>query len=159
MSAFIPFEQRFWAKVDRRGPDECWPWRACRNTLSGYGRIRLSRQRATECAHRVSYQLAYGPVPEGRIVCHACGNPACVNPAHLYAGTPHDNNMDRIRHGRQAGGANPGERHHMAKLSRQQVERIRAFVPQKRGDQAALARELGVSQTTVCAIRRGKVWA
>jgi hypothetical protein len=80
--------QRFWAKVDKRGEDECWPWLA--NKLpKGYGTIRIDKRRCY--AHRVSYELHRGPIPEGMQIDHLCRNPGCVNPAHLEVVTPREN--------------------------------------------------------------------
>lgn len=86
-------EQRFWSKVDRRGPDECWPWLAAKSATR-YGVFDKTR------AHRVAYALTHGLIPEGRIVCHRCDNPPCCNPAHLWLGTPKDNTADMVAKGR-----------------------------------------------------------
>jgi hypothetical protein len=71
-------EQRFWAKVDRRGSDECWSWLA--SMANGYGQFFAgSNQRA----HRIAFSLLVGPIPSGLELDHLCRNPICVNPAHL----------------------------------------------------------------------------
>lgn len=96
----IPIAQRFWAKVDKRAPDECWEWTGAR-FQSGYGSI-LRGGRGSGCAraHRVSYEMNVGPVPSGMHVLHRCDNPRCVNPGHLWLGTHADNMADRRAKGR-----------------------------------------------------------
>lgn len=84
---------RFWPKVDKRGPDECWEWNSARNPR-GYGHFVILRQDYR--AHRISYELANGPIPEGMHVMHMCDNPPCVNPAHLRLGD-HTENMHDMR--------------------------------------------------------------
>jgi hypothetical protein len=79
-------EQRFWAKVDRRGDDECWLWTAAVNRGTGYGQF--ARRHGEGCdAHRFSYELTHGQIPAGHDVHHTCHMRHCVNPAHLAAVT------------------------------------------------------------------------
>lgn len=94
-----PLVERFWAKVDKRGPDECWPWLGTIIARTGYGNI-WTVDRGPINAHRISYEIAYGPVPEGLQVLHSCDNTGCVNAAHLRAGTSGENADDKVLRGR-----------------------------------------------------------
>ena len=89
-------EERFLAKVVKT--DGCWKWIGA-TTSSGYGCIGLGRRRKLQ-AHRVSYELYVGEIPEGRMVLHRCDNPPCCNPDHLFIGTQTDNMRDAARKGR-----------------------------------------------------------
>jgi len=89
---------RFWSKVQCL-PGPCWLWTGTRQH-NGYGRILVDGRMRQ--AHRVSYELTFGPVPAGLQVCHKCDNPPCVNPDHLFVGTQSDNLFDQGRKGRNA---------------------------------------------------------
>src|SRR4051812_35617659 len=92
---------RFWRKVDKRGPDECWIWKGHKSSR-GYGRISLHHHGLGNYqAHRLSWELANAkPLPGHLRACHSCDNPLCVNPAHLWPGTDADNVRDRDKKGR-----------------------------------------------------------
>lgn len=75
-----PMAERFWSKVDRPSEDGCWLWTASAQS-GGYGQIRVGR--GPKLAHRVAWELAWGPIPAGLTVDHLCFRPLCVNPAHL----------------------------------------------------------------------------
>jgi hypothetical protein len=102
--------ERFWAKVDVRGPDDCWPWKAAK-TGGGYGYIRVGLR--TLVASRIAYQLTKGRIPKGKSILHSCDNPPCMNPAHLSPGTQGQNLRDSYSRGRRssAGTANGNFRH------------------------------------------------
>lgn len=91
---------RFWRKVRCPPHTDCWPWTGAR-WPGGYGQIirRLKGRWRPDGAHRLSYEIHVGPVPDGMQVCHSCDMPSCVNPGHLFLGTQLDNMRDRYRKG------------------------------------------------------------
>lgn len=113
--------ERFWARVDKKGPNECWLWKL-RIAGTGYGL--LSFKRKLYATHRLSYELAYGPIQQGLFVLHSCDVKACV-PAHLHAGTQADNVREMHRRGRAWPGP-VGVPSPYRKLSADQVRYIRA---------------------------------
>lgn len=80
---------RFWAKADVRGPNECWLWPRG-GPRSRYGKFGFNGD--SFCAHRVAYELAVGPIPDGLTIDHLCRETFCVNPQHLEAVTQQENN-------------------------------------------------------------------
>lgn len=135
-----PLAERFWAKVQKGGPDECWPWTGG-TSLSGYGRIgRGGRDGADVQASRVAWELTNGSIPDGLFCLHICDCPGCCNPRHIFLGTNQDNMDDKVRKGRQ----NRGETSPVAKLTEDDVRAIR-----RRREEgisfAKLAREFGIS--------------
>lgn len=144
---------RFWDKVDRRGPEDCWPWTAATNE-HGYGVMRPEGQRSgpTVKAHRVSLMLA-GVDIDGLVIRHSCDNPPCVNPSHLSVGTKADNSADMVERGRSARGSRSGA----SKLTESQVVEIR--VRCAAGElHRVLAVDYGVSRTTITQVVNGTTW-
>jgi hypothetical protein len=86
---------RFWKYVTKS--DGCWEWQGSRMPF-GYGELNINK--VPQCAHRLSWELHYGPIEEGLSVLHSCDNPPCVNPAHLFLGTQSDNMRDCASKGR-----------------------------------------------------------
>lgn len=151
---------RFWSKVEKT--DGCWIWKAARNRSTGYGAFCVVKP-YIRGAHRVSYQMVYGPVPPGTVICHHCDNPACVRPDHLFAGTHADNVRDKVAKGRQARGerlnkaSQVGGRNHAAKLTDAQVIEIRERVAN--GERPTdVAREFGIRYRTLWTITARKRW-
>lgn len=122
----------FWERVDKSGGDDaCWPWMACR-TKNGYGRLlwRRPNRPPIEGAHRISFLLTHGWMPEGSgptklIVRHTCDNPPCCNPEHLISGTMKENTRDALDRGRFKPPPNPrGAAHPHFKLFPEVVEQV-----------------------------------
>lgn len=136
---------RFWTKV--RIGEGCWEWTAGKYA-NGYGKMGSDGDRGpTLRAHRVSWELANGPIPGDLCVLHRCDNRACVRPDHLFLGDRGDNFRDCLNKKRRPLG-NP-------KLTAEQVRAIRAAC----GTQQAIADQFGVSRPTISLIKSGKTWS
>ena len=151
-----PLIDRFWAKVDKNGPvikpelGACWIWKAG-VIYGGYGTIWEKGHKVG--AHRVSYELKFGPVPKGLSVLHHCDNPPCVRPEHLFLGTQQSNIDDMREKGRQRYVS--GEQAGSSKLTSMQVLEIRRR--RSLGElQGNLAREFHVNQSQISMIVRRK---
>lgn len=136
-------QQRFWAKVAvTDNSEDCWEWTHALNTR-GYGHFFLNGKHCS--AHRLSYLWATGHEPTGWVL-HTCDNPKCVNPCHLYDGTPQDNANDRVRRGRSRG--------HRTRLSNYEVTTIRSLL--ELFTQAQIAAMYGINVATVNSISTGR---
>lgn len=155
--------RRFMEKVIPEPMSGCWLWVAGANAR-GYGSVNCGG--ASHLAHRLSWRMHRGEIPDGLSVCHRCDNPSCVNPDHLFLGTHAENMADRNRKGRVASGPRSGawkstwkrcagERHPKAKLTEDAVREIRASTDPER----ALAARYGVSKATISNVRLNKGWA
>lgn len=148
------FEARFWARVEKT--DGCWNWTAGQtgNPNMKYGFVVWGTRRMA--AHRASWELAYGPIPDGQCVLHECDNPLCVRPEHLFLGTRTDNNEDKMNKGRHRG--LPREKNPNARLTETEVAEIRRLHATTSLLQREIAEQFGISQTHVSEIVLGKVW-
>lgn len=154
-------EERFWSKVDKRGPDECWEWTGAKSS-HGYGVIWSGGGRSNGKlikAHRVSWMLHNGPIPEfdpfdETCILHECDNPGCVNSSHLSLGTHKKNIRDAFSRNR----VSLGERREDAVLTRDIVISSRNL--QALGvEGAVLARIFGANEETIMAACRRISWA
>ena len=142
--------ERFWAKVERRADDECWPWTASTFHF-GYGKFWLDGK--NRIASRVAWQLVHGELPTGAVVRHTCDNPPCCNPAHLTTGTQLDNVADRSERDRSA----RGESIHRARLTADAVRQVRAMHSEGSGYRT-IAEIFRVNWATVRDVVKGRTW-
>jgi len=144
------FVERFWESVSKAPhPKGCWEWKG--NTcVRGYGKF--FREGKHVLAHRVAFELLIGAT-NGAFVCHACDNPACVNPSHLWLGTHADNMRDMKEKGRGP----RGEDHVGSKLTLGEVEQIRSAGLNGESSRS-IARRFCISKTHVQRILRRQSW-
>lgn len=157
-----PPEVRFWRHVNRAGDDECWLWNGG-TSGNGYGRFRLGGKSVPMMpAHKFSFIMHGGVVPNGLYVLHRCDVRSCVNPRHLFVGDARDNALDCVAKGRMGGlfkgGADARRRHgsnqHLAKLNESNIQAIRS---DERGAEA-IARDYGVTRGAISRVKSGKGW-
>jgi hypothetical protein len=130
----------------------CWIWIGNRSH-QGYGTTTIDQ--SPRMAHRLWWSKVNGPIPKGMFVCHKCDNPSCVNPAHLFLGTPKDNSQDMVRKGRV--NRPIGDRHPQAKLRNCDVREIRrlSLTGLTHTD---LGKRYGVCASSICLMVSGKTW-
>lgn len=184
MRAWAKTPEQFWARLTPGGPDDCWVWTGPVDE-SGYGRI-MWKKRTMRC-HRIAYELATcTKLPyigkkshkDSIYVLHRCDNPPCCNPNHLFLGTPHENALDAAAKGRTKSGKESGRYveprsldpnwappakgvfgsgHHKAKLT--EVDIIAIRTRREAGEHLSpLAKEYGVSVSTICGIAKHLFW-
>jgi len=158
-----PFVERFWEKVQKT--DSCWMWTASKR-YKGYGAFiwkdkdgRIIQGRA----HRFSWTIHKGDIPEGIFVLHHCDQPACVNPEHLFLGTNQDNVNDKMKKGRHVkaetygpGKYKRGKDHHRTKLTSDTILRIRNDYPSL--SFSRIAKKYSISISHAYAIVKRKAW-
>lgn len=143
--------ERFWNKVEIKGPDECWPWIAGTSN-QGYGKFYVDGR--TVGAHRYSLALVTGRLVDGVFACHRCDNRVCVNPNHLFLGNALENNRDASIKKRNMYGNN----HNRSKLTSDVVTDCRKEYASGGATYKELAQKHGVSRTAMQLALQGKTW-
>jgi len=150
--------KRFWGKVKKT--DNCWIWKAgIRSLKTGYGCFKY--QGKVVDAHRMSWFLFFGNIPEGKCVLHHCDNRLCVNPKHLFIGSKKDNVIDAIKKKRfdfihlKKSQFRTGKRSKMAKLTKEIAEEIRNLYINTNTTYRKLGKKYNVSKQTICDAIRG----
>ena len=145
--------ERFWKKVNQLGDDKCWEWTGSLDTR-GYGLLRVNGK--LQKAHRVSYVLHIGDIPDGLVICHKCDNTKCVNPNHLFSGTMQDNVDDRDAKGRCI---HPhGEEIPWSKLTEDDVREMRLLYNSKQMILRELSEKYKVSIAQIHKAIKGITW-
>ena len=154
-----PATARFYRNITPEPNSGCWLWTGYLS--SGYGIMRMSpNPKDRQGAHRASWLLHIGPIPDGLVVCHSCDVKSCVNPSHLFLGTYTDNMQDAVSKGRMKWkqksrpGLQRGEAHHSAKLTAEDVMAIRSST----APGVTVAKQYGVTNITISRIRRRLIW-
>jgi len=158
----VRLEDRFWGRVlNYRQNGKCWLWQGATNGRYGIAvksrqELKLGEKRRIY-AHRAAWELTNGKIPEGMFVCHKCDNPLCVNPSHLFLGTPTDNMRDCVNKGRLKFYHKKGSQHGRARLNERKVLLIRYKYSQGKPI-ADLARKFDVGESTIRHIVSGDTW-
>ena len=145
----LPLRERFFKYVQKT--PTCWLWTGSKDR-KGYGRLTINDK--PHLASRISWTLHYGDIPIGKHILHHCDNPQCVNPEHLFMGTPKDNVADMWAKGRGNPGHVYGEKHWASKITMKIADEIR----NSELSQNKLAKIYGISSSSVWAIKSGKTW-
>jgi HNH endonuclease len=145
--------ERFWNKVNKNTLSGCWEWSGSLK-CGGYGLFRVKGRLYK--AHRFSWILNVGSIPKGKLVCHKCDNPKCVNPAHLFLGTHTDNARDRENKNRRP--IFRGEAHPNSSLSDCQAVAIVEKYKTGRYSCRALAKEYDVASSTIHRLITKQTW-
>lgn len=145
------FEHRFWSKINRTGgEDACWPWLACaiaknpKYNYSGYGVFTL-RNNTQVYTHRLTWQMTYGDIPEGKWVIHSCDNTLCCNPKHLFIGTRQEHVLNKVKKG-----------HLGYKLNQVKIAEIQRLYCESSISLHDLAERYNVCQSTIRLVLWGK---
>ena len=145
-------KQRLISKIEINNETGCWEWTATTHG-SGYGLFYIGNK--TFRAHRISWQLENGTIPDGMFVCHSCDNPSCINPEHLFLGSPKDNSQDMVDKGRQY--KPTGTKNKSAKLTDSDVIKIRSLFGQI--SQNKIADLFDVNPSCISKIKHGHLWS
>lgn len=145
MNKKISTEERFFNKVKKQ-VNGCWLWVGAKTGSNKYGYFHLSAKEGCVFAHRYSFELSKGPIPEGMLVCHTCDIPTCVNPDHLFLGTHKENAIDRSKKGRNKC---------FKKLNDDDVKIIKSSTI----SQNKLSKQFNVSRRTIASIQYGETWS
>jgi hypothetical protein len=151
VSKIRTLQERFFEKI--RKTSTCWLWQGSLNK-KGYGQLNRGRRgEGVVLAHRASWEIHNGAIPDGLCVLHKCDNPQCVNPDHLFLGTIVDNDKDRDAKGR----TRKGDAHKFAKLRATQIPEIRRRIATGEKHES-IAADYGVSAGVISQVGRRKIW-
>lgn len=148
---------RFFSHVQKT--ETCWIWTSAVSGF-GYGVFGTYKPTKTNKAHRFSWEIVNGKIPDGMCVCHKCDNPLCVNPDHLFLGTKADNVHDMISKKRSAKNVwtKPGEGHVNSKLTNDDVLKIRGIYAAGNITMEKLGEAFGVTAANICSVVLRKTW-